>query len=171
MAYTDATVFAVKGQAYRVYGWVTDSTTGNGIAVGTLSASISKDGGTAGSTIAPPAGVAGMTGRFSLDLEASEMNANNIGVEVSSSTTNAISARIDILPMDFSEPTGHWLTQTVKKFEHGVIQLCSYFFNFNKRNKSTGTITLYKLDGTTAVGTMARVDTSTDLGKGEMDNA
>lgn len=171
MASTDATVFAVKGQAYRVYGWVTDSATGNGIAVGTLSGSISKDGGTAASSTNTPTGVTGMTGRFYLDITSTEMNAYNIGVVVSSSTSGAISARIDILPMDFSEPTGHWLTQTVKKFEHGVIQLCSYFFNYVKRNKVSGTITLYKLDGTTAVGTMARVDETASLGKGEMDNA
>ncbi len=167
MASTDSTVFAVKNQAYRVYGWVKDSTTGNGIAVGTLSGSISKDGGTAASSTSTPTGVTGMTGRFYLDLSATEMNANNIGVVVSSNTTNAINATIDILTMDMSEKTGHWREQTVKKFEDAVSAVTQYIQNKVKQNNNSGLITVRNYGDTADLWTQTVDDASNHEVKGE----
>lgn len=163
----NATPFPVYGQSYLVYGWINDATTGLPLTVGTLSSSLSLDGATAVSG-ATPVGVTGMTGRFYLELTADHMTAYNIGIVVSSSTTNQIPAKIDITTCYLSEPTGHWLTQTVKRLEQGIVQIAGYLFNKVKRNTNTGTVTMYKLDETTAVGTMARSTPTDEIVKGEL---
>ena len=90
MAAEHATVFAIKGQAYRLKGWINDSTSGNGLS-GTLTdltATITMDDGAAVATTNAPVQVSGQNGRFYLDLTAAEMAAFNVGVVVSCSNAN-----------------------------------------------------------------------------------
>lgn len=180
MAAADATVFGVKGQALRVYGCIKDSTTGNplDISAATMTATWSQDG-TNSSNVPTSAGsaygtitkVTSHTGHFYVDIIAASNDFYHVAMTIASNASNSVSCTFDITNCDLSEPTGHWLTQTVKRLEQGIVQLGGYLFNYNKRNKTTGTITFYKLDGTTEIGTMPRVDTSDDLGKGELTNA
>ena len=173
MANTDyAVAFPVNGQSFYATSVILDSTTGNESTGGltTLAATVSKDGGACASCTNTPTEI-GTTGYVTVLLTATEMSANVVIVKFSAADANAMNGRCFIYPLDLSEPTGHWLTQTIKKLEQGVIQNASYMFNLTERDKVSGTITLYKLDGTTVVGTMARVDTTAALGKGELTNA
>lgn len=168
MAAADCTVYGIKGQAIRVYGWVKDSTTGNPIAtIGTLSAVISQDGVYNASAPTPQA-VTSHNGRFYIELSASQNDYYNVGITVISDTADALYATIDVTNLDLSEVTGAWWDQTVKRFEQMVLQGVQYLLGRAKRNISTGTITVYKQDDSTVIGTMSRTQTSTDIEKGSL---
>lgn len=168
MAAADCTVYGIKGQAIRVYGWVKDSTTGNPIAtIGTLSAVISQDGVYNASAPTPQA-VTSHNGRFYVELSASQNDYYNVGITVISDMADALYATIDVTNLDLSEVTGAWWDQTVKRFEQMVLQGVQYLLGRAKRNISTGTITVYKQDDSTVIGTMSRTQTSTDIEKGSL---
>lgn len=168
MAAADCTVYGIKGQAIRVYGWVKDSTTGNPIAtIGTLSAVISQDGVYNASAPTPKA-VPSHNGRFYVELSASQNDYYNVGITVISDMADALYATIDVTNLDLSEVTGAWWDQTVKRFEQMVLQGVQYLLGRAKRNISTGTITVYKQDDSTVIGTMSRTQTSTDIEKGSL---
>lgn len=170
MAAESATVFAVRGQALRVYGWINDSTTGNALDISgggvTMAANISKDGGAGTATVATPQKVASQTGRFYLELNATEMTAYNAGVVVSCNASNQMESKIDITLLDLAEITGHWLSQSIIKYEKCPLQGTSYLLNPTDRNNSTGIITLYKLDGVTVIGRIATSNNGTLESKG-----
>lgn len=168
MAAADCTVYGIKGQAIRVYGWVKDSTTGNPIAtIGTLSAVISQDGVYNASAPTPKA-VPSHNGRFYVELSASQNDYYNVGITVISDMADALYATIDVTNLDLSEVTGAWWDQKVKRFEQMVLQGVQYLLGRAKRNISTGTITVYKQDDSTVIGTMSRTQTSTDIEKGSL---
>ena len=133
-----ATVFAVKGQAYRLYGWINDSTTGNGLDISdpsvVLAANISKDGGDGAATVATPQKVTNQTGAFYVELNATEMDAYHSGVVVSCNASNQMESKTSILCLDLAPITGSWWTQTIKKVEQLWRQGAGYFLFKNKRN-------------------------------------
>lgn len=160
MAAADCTVFAVKGQAVRVYGWIKDATTGNPIAtIGTLSAVISQDGVYNASPPTPQA-VTSHNGRFYIELNASQNNYYNVGITVISSTANALYATIDITNLDMSEKTGHWYGQTVKRPEDAWAAVAQYMQNRVVQSSTTEDISVYQYGSTTTVLWTNTVDTS-----------
>lgn len=132
MASADAIPLAVKNQAYRVYGCVKNVTTGKVITGGLtgLAGSISKDGGSFASTTSAPAEI-GTTGFFSLDLTATEMNANAVSIKVSATNTNAVDVCFVIPTYDLTRSTTNAWNQSVVRIEqlwaqvHGR-QTCTY---------------------------------------------
>lgn len=160
MAAADCTVFAVKGQAYRVYGFIKDATTGNPISsIGTLSIVASIDG-TYSSTYSTAGGgadilvataVTSHAGRFYIDIPATPMNAYNIGLTVSSNTSNALYATIDIITVDLSEKTDHWRDQTVKRLEDAIMVPAEYIQNYTTQDNDTRQITCYAKGSTSSV--------------------
>ena len=161
MASTDASTFPVKGQAYRVTGKIVNATTGNPItgALTTPASTVSKDGAAFASTTTPVAEI-GTTGYFYVDLSAAEMNANTVVVHVTAANADAVYASLCIFPVDLSESSTHWMKQTVKRLEQGIMQMASWFVNKTKRNNSTGTITVRNVADSADVTTLAVNETS-----------
>jgi hypothetical protein len=166
MATTDASAYPVKGQAYRLSGCILSTVTGNPITGGLtgLSSSVSIDGG--GFSAGPTPVEVGTTGWWTLDLTAANMAGNTITVQVNATNANAKYQGVVILPIDLTEPTGHWLSETVKRIEHGWMQGVGYLLNRVSRNKNSGTLTYYKHDNSTAVGIMPQTETDTTIDKG-----
>lgn len=169
MASADSTVFAVKGQAFRVYGWIKDSTTGNPItSLGTLSATISKDGAAGATSTNTATGVSSHNGRFYLDLTATEMDANNIGITVTSNTANQISCTIDITTVSLAEFTDHWRDQSVLRLEHAIMVPAEYIQNYTTQsNTDPYTITVRNKGNTSTLFTMTVTNDGTNEIKGE----
>lgn len=150
MAAADCTVFPVKGQAYRVYGFIKDSTTGNPIAsIGTLSVTVSLDGtysttySNGGGSALSATAVTSHAGRFYVDIPATPMDYYNIGLTIASNTSNAVSATIDITTVDLAESGTRAIDQTVKRFEQFWVQVWSRWFNRNTINRSTNAYSVY----------------------------
>jgi hypothetical protein len=167
MAATDASTFPVKGQAYRVTGVVINATTGNPITGGLtgIASTVSKDGGAFASTTNAASEI-GTTGYFTVDLTASEMNANTVCVQVACSNTNAVYWKVVIIPVVLDELPTHWLLQTVKRLEQGICQMVAWFANKTKRNNTTGTITIRNAADSADVTTMATGEVSGEVVKG-----
>lgn len=110
----------------------------------------------------------GTTGWFTVDFTAAAMTGNTIAVQVTASNANAVYFKRVIIPADLTEITGHWFDATVKRIEKGIMQMTGYFYNKIKRNKTTGLVTVYQSDASTAIGTMTRDDTSTEIIKNEL---
>lgn len=173
MAAADATVYAVKGQAYRVKGWINNATTGNGIAAGIaaditdLAATITKDDATAVSTTNVPVQVAGQAGRWYLDLTAAEMGYYNLGIVVSCSNADQMEAKIDIICLDMSESGTRAPAQAVIRFEQFWKQMFARWFNRNTINRETAAYTVYDDADSTALytGTSADDGTTGTMGK------
>ncbi len=160
MSATDASTFPVKGQAYRISGKIVNATTGNPITGGltTLTSTVSKDGAAFASTTSAAAEI-GTTGYFYVDLSSTEMNANTVIVHVTAANADAVYASIEIKPVDLSESATHWMKQTVKRLEQGIQQGAAWIVNKNKRNNSTGTITLRNAADSADLTTMAGYET------------
>lgn len=170
MAAADAVVFSIKGQALRVYGWINDSTTGNAIDISaggtTLACNISKDGGAGVSSVSSPVKVTDQAGAFYVELNATEMDCYHAGLVISASVANQMEAKISVVNFDLTEITGSWWSQARKRIEHMFMYGPGYLLQKVKRNKATGTITVYQQDGTTEVGTMTYADDGTNVTKG-----
>lgn len=166
MAAADATVFAVKGQALRIYGTILDATTGNGIAtIGTLTATLSRDGATFAAATNSPVQVTGANGEFYLDLDADDdMDYYHVKAIISSDTSDAVDCRIDISNCVLSETTGHARAQSVLRLEQFVTQTHAYLWNKIGRAISTGLITLYTYAGAT-FATFGMTRTSDNIDK------
>lgn len=179
MAAADATVYAVKGQAYRVYGWIKDSTTGNAISsIGTLTVKISLDG-TYSSTYSSGGGsaltataVTNHPGRFYVDIPATPMGYYNVGLTVSSNTASSVECMIDIITVVMSEEASAWSAQTVIRLEQAILQGIAYSLNnvtiTNADENGSGTLTLYKRDGTTPWLTGTASDDGSTTSKGTL---
>ncbi len=150
MAATDATYFPVKNQAYRLTRVFTLVTTGkeSSGALTSLAASVSKDGGAYASATASPA-QQGTTGIVTLDLTATEMNADTVVVKFTSALANTVDVISVLVPVDLSEVAGRPDAPTVKKFERFVLSLYRRWFNKRSQNRSTGTFTQYLADEST----------------------
>jgi hypothetical protein len=168
MASTDATPFAVKGQAYRVSLKVVNSTTANPITGGltALASFVSKDGGAFAATTTTATEV-DTSGRVVVDLSATEMNANMVIVYVTASNANAVYPDVTILTTDLTEPTGHARAASVLRLESFLVQTHMYHFNKIVRTIATGTISLYNYGATLVKTTFARNTDAESVGKGE----
>jgi hypothetical protein len=172
MAWPDnAVALPVKGQACDFCAVIFSSSTGNPLtgALADLEGYVGVDDAafaTTGVTVANP----NTDGFVHVSIDATRMNGKVIKFRIQTSTANAMYACGEIRTLDLSEPTGHWLLATVKKLEQGVVQGFGYLLNKVKRNVDTGTLTYYKLDETTAVGTMTADTTpvANEVTKGEL---
>lgn len=154
---TKATVWPVKSQAFEFTTTIVSSATANPVAVGTLTMTISKDGADGAAAAGSAASIGAMTGGVKVELTAADMAANVIYGQIASNTANAVTVCFEIKPVDLSETwVGHPLAQAVIKLERLIMGTHGYFYNRSKRAISTGTITVYHRDGTTAIGTMTR---------------
>jgi hypothetical protein len=161
MASTDVSTFPVKGQAYRVTGKIVNGTTGNPITGGltTLTSTVSKDGAAFASTTSAAAEI-GTTGYFTVDLSATEMDAYTVVVHVTAANANAVYSSICLIPVVLDESSTHWMKQTVKRLEQGIMQMASWFVNKTKRNNTTGTITVRNVADSADVTTLGVNETS-----------
>jgi hypothetical protein len=165
MAATDATHFPVKNQAFRLTVVFTLITTGkeSSGALTALAASVSKDGGAASAATASPT-QQGTTGLVTLDLTATEMNADTVVVRFTSSLANTVDCIVVLRPIDLSEVAGRADSHTVKKYERFTLQNWRRWFNQRSQVRSTGAYTQYMADNTTVdvSGTVsAGIDTVT----------
>jgi hypothetical protein len=161
MAAADASAFPVKGQAYRLSGFIRDWTTGQVISnAGTLASTVSKDGGAFASTTSTAVEV-GTTGMFTLDLSSTEMNANTVAVKVTASTANTEDFIAVLYPMDLAESGTRADTQTVKRLEQWISQIFMALFNKFTINRSTGAMVLYEDDESTSAFTGTASDDGT----------
>lgn len=168
MASTDAKVFPVIGEAYRLYGTIISSATGNPITGGLtgVAATISKDGASFASTTNSPVEI-GTTGKYYLELTAAEMNATSVWVSVAASNTNAVydQACIITVPSSTEVPTAAevatavWDTAlystpnaTPGTMGKALSLVTKYaFYRFAKTGNNA---VLYDADGTTSICTL-----------------
>lgn len=156
MAAEDATSFVVKNQAYRLYFKIVSNSSGNPITGGLtdLTTTISKDGALFVATSGTPVEI-GTSGYAYIDLVASEVNTSATILHATASNANALYYSHTLFPLDLSESSTHWLKQTVKRFEQGIVQAAAWFANKTKRNNSTGTITIRNAADSADVTTMS----------------
>jgi hypothetical protein len=123
MAATDSIPNPIKGQAFRLYGFTLNSITGKVITGGLtgLAATISKDGASFASVTNAPVEI-GTTGAWSLDLTATECDADTIQVIVSATNANARDAAFVVAMNDLSLLTTNAWNQSVKRLEQFLIQ-------------------------------------------------
>lgn len=170
MASTDATNQPVKGQAYRLTGFIKLVTTLEVAAAGlsTLAGSISKDGGTMGATTATPVEIATNSGFFYLDLTASEMSAQTVAIKVTATAANTEDFAIVLYPLDLTESGTRAPSQTVKKWEQYVLEMDAAGLNLDTIRRDSKTQTVYSIDGTTALYTGSVDDDGTTVTRGAL---
>lgn len=132
MAAVDATQTPVKGQAYRLYGAISNVTTGKVITGGltSLACSLSKDGAAFTSSTNAPVEI-GTTGFFYVDLTATEMDASAINLKFSATNTNAVDQAVCIVTADLTRYTTNAWNQTPVRTEQLLAQIhgrqtCTY---------------------------------------------
>jgi len=120
----------IYGQAYRLYGKITDSTTGNPITGGltSLAAQVSKDGASFTNTTNAPVEI-GTSGYFSLDLTAAEMSYSADIVRVTAANSNAIEFSLLIPIANLTPTAGRADTAAIVRMEQILLEMYGYFFN------------------------------------------
>ena len=168
MATADATMFPVKGQAFRLGGQIRSSSTGNVVTGGLtdLDFEVSKDGAAfanaAGSITEITASGGGGSGYFVLDFTAADMTANLVAVRVTATNANAVEFSVFITPADLTYSADHWMTHTVKKLEQGWMQVMAYLRNtVFRENAANSTITVLQDDESTPYYTMRTTNDGT----------
>ena len=149
----NATTYPVKGQLYNFSAPIKSSATGNRITGGLtgLAATISKDDGSFTSTTNAPTEI-GTTGWITLDLTATEMNANKILVSITASNTNAMEIDAVFTPLQLGSFTGRWDAQTVLRFEQ--VWLDDLILNgINGVSQNGAAQTYFNADGSTHFST------------------
>lgn len=167
MAATDATVFPVKGQAFRISFGIRSSSTGNLLTGGLtgLSATISKDGGAAVATTNAPVET-GTTGTGDLDLTATEMNCTSCKVVIHATNANEIDdGPVTIRTLNLTEIAGAWHTQSPILLEQLLMQMAGYLLEKVTMGDSTSVITLFKRDTSTSWLTGSASDDGTTTTK------
>lgn len=141
MAYTDTTIFPVKGQAFRIHFVIRSFLTGNPLlgALASLAAQVSKDGGSFVTTTNSPV-LIDTSGYGYVDLTAAEMNAQGIVLRVSTTTTNAVEFCAELRPADLTETTGHWKDQSVQRLEQSLVLLSAFLTNLHTLTMSSEAI-------------------------------
>lgn len=153
MAAADASQWPVKGQAFRLSGFIFNRTTSRVFeGLGTLTAEISKDGGNWAATTSTPVEV-DSGGLVRLDLTATEMNANTVAVKIQSDDENSTQIVWCDCPIDLSEPTGHFRAAAVLRLEQILSMLGVRFQNKADRRFSDGRLRRYAYGGGSVLAT------------------
>lgn len=167
MAATDATTYPVRNQAYRLYGEIRSSATGNLITGGLtgLAGLFSLDGAATSSTAMPVE--IGTTGLFYVDLTSVQMNGSAVVLKITASNTNALDYTHTLYPADLSEVTGRADASGVKKLEAFCYQVWMSLHNEETINRSTGLNTRFLADSATPalVGNVSDDGTTGTRGK------
>ena len=152
MAVNDATVFPIRGQAFRFLDVIKSSATGNPITGGltSLALTISKDGGAFASAAGSVAEVSGTPGWVTVDLMAADMTAGVVAYQLSASNSNAVYATGEIKTCDLSETAGRADAEAVEKLEQYLRQMWSQLFNRHTVDRQTGVYTVFQSDDETA---------------------
>jgi len=161
MAVSDATVFPVRGQAFRFLDVIKSSVTGNPITGGldTIVIEISKDGGEFDAPAGSASEVPGTPGWVTIDLTAVDMDAGTIAYQVSASNSNAVYATGEIKTCNLEEGAGRADGESVLKLEQYLRQMWAQLFNRHTVNRETGAYTVYQSDDATeAVSGLASDD-------------
>jgi hypothetical protein len=157
MAASDALRTPIKGKAYRVYGVIKSTTTSNlysGGALADLACTIYKDGAAGAAAAATPVQI-GTTGVVYCDLTAAEMDYYCNIIRFSSSTANTTDDTIRVYTAILDTGVDNVYDMSQPRFEYLGQQVYAYLFNKVTQDAATGTITVYKADDSTAVGTMS----------------
>lgn len=128
MAATDAIVFPVKNQAYRVYFTVRDSTGAVITSWTSPTAVVTKDGGATASSTNTPTEI-GTSGLGYLDLTATEMNAYSTTIKVSVTNANSRDTVVVLITEGVTQTsTSVWAygTRTLTSFGTLVADIWSY---------------------------------------------
>ena len=167
MADIDATAFPVKNQAYRFY--FTFRSTTNLVmltAAVTPTVAVYVDGVlTAGATISTYDVL--KPGLYFCDLTAAQMNSycTTVFINCANAGFQDVYVERQIYPIDLSEISNHWLDQSPKRLEQGLLQIASLCLN---RVVATGAaMTVYGGNSTIPLltGTYTENDTSSDRSK------
>jgi uncharacterized protein YbjQ (UPF0145 family) len=167
---TDAyTVWAIKGQPFSFTVGIKDFTDGNLLAGGLadLVCAIAKDEATSLSAISGDATEIGATGLVRVALDETDMGADVIVGQVSTSTANAVFALFEIKPLSLDEFDGRADEQDVVKPEQYLIQLWASRMNARACTESRDSFT--KADGTTEwlAGEVVQTATQIAIGRSE----
>lgn len=158
----------IKNQATRVWGFIRSDATGDLLTggLGTLAGTVFIDGASGVSTTTPVEAPAN-SGVFYVDLTAGNMNGECITLKVTASAANAMDYVETIYTLSTEQYVGEWLSDTSKRPEELILQMATYILGKTAQSNSSGTITVYKTDGTTAIGTRTWTNTgnSIELGK------
>lgn len=131
MASTDATPIAIKGQAFRAYFDLRLNTGALNSGAAGLDSEVMKDGGTSTDCTNEATEIATSSGHYFLDLTATEMTADNVTVQVKSSTSGAITRTLIFypqeagnIPVDVQSVAGDTTAATVQKIAlEGMVQV------------------------------------------------
>ena len=150
MSLANCTTFPIKGQAFKCAFVVKSLLTGSPLTGGlaTLASTVSKDGGNFAATTTAPTEIQ-TSGMGYIALSATEMNADLVVIQVTSSSTNAITHTIEIRPMVTAESAGQWLDQSTVRFEQGIVHMSAFLMNYHTLSSATETV--YGRDSSTAL--------------------
>lgn len=175
MAFPDnATPFPVYGQAFDFTVVILSSATGNPLTGGLtgLAGNISIDGAafsSTGVTVSEISTATPTTGFVKVSIAAAQMQAKVIAFNISASNTNAMYAVGEIVPINLTEFSGRADAETVKRFEHYMMDVMYAALNKHAVDRTNGTYTIYKNDGATAKVEGTISDTGTSGIKGHLD--
>ena len=162
MAATDAIVFPIKGQAYRIPCAFRDNQ-GN-LLTGWTGASVTAypDNGAGVSVTIAEAPASSGVGY--IDIPAAQMTANMVLVKATVSNASATAFTAAIYPLILTEPTGSWDAQTQYRFENILLNMAAALLNQQTLTSSVNVIS--KRDGTQMLtGSYSETDTSAVRGK------
>jgi hypothetical protein len=175
MAAIDATAFPVKNQAYRFYFTFRgnpstvfpqpDNQVLTSAAVGTTVAVYVDGVLTAGATLSVYD--VSKPGLYFCDLTAAQMNSYCTTVFINCNNTGFQDVYVErqLYPIDLSEISNHWLDQSPKRLEQGLLQTAALCLN---RVVATGAaMTVYGVNSSIPLltGTYTENDTSSDRSK------
>jgi hypothetical protein len=162
VAATDATVFSIRGQAFRIPVAFRD-TSGNLITAWTGAAATAyPDNGTGVSLTIAEAPTSSGVGY--IDVPAAQMTASMTTVKATITNSNATAYIAPIYTIDLSEPVGAWDAQTIKKFEFILLDVAATLLNQQTIQGASNIVA--KRDGTTKLsGTYIETDSSAVRGK------
>jgi hypothetical protein len=165
-----ATPFPVYGQEFDFTVVILSSATGNPLTGGLtgLAGNISIDGAAFASTGVTVAEI-GTTGFVKVTIAATQMQSKVTAFNISASNTNAMYAVGEIVPINLTEFSGRADAETVKRFEHYMMDVMYAALNKHAVDRTNGTYTIYKNDGATAKVDGTISDTGTSGIKGHLD--
>lgn len=145
-----ATLFAVRGQAYRISVKIVSSATANPITGGLtdLTAQVSIDGAAFTST-GVTADEIETSGYVLIDIDATRMTGDLIVLKVTASNTNAVEASVEIKTARLSEVTGRADAAAVLRLEAFLRQLWQAEHDKKEIDRTAGTQKRYLSDSST----------------------
>lgn len=166
-----ATPFPVYGQEFEFTVVILSSATGNPLTGGlsSLAGNISIDGAAFATTGVTVSEIDSTTGFVKVTIAAAQMQSKVTAFNISAGNANAMFAVGEIVPINLTEFSGRADAETVKRFEHYMMDVMYAALNKHVVDRTNSTYTIYKNDGSTAKVDGTISDTGTTGIKGHVD--